>query len=95
VVRAAAHGLHRRPHVTAVRKQIPPRRYELVAADAIAVVHGLRPRRETIGNDLRPDQIAVAAHDGVRRARQDVQSARRDHGDTEGTGAGHRMNAGH
>ena len=32
VLRTAAHGLHRRPHVAVLGQQIPPRRHELVAA---------------------------------------------------------------
>ena len=68
MLRASAHGLHRRPHVAALRQQIPARGDELVAADPAAFVQRLRVARHAVGHDLLPDEVAVAADDRVRRA---------------------------
>ena len=42
VLRAAAHGLHRGPHVPALRQQVPARRQESVGVDAPALVDPLQ-----------------------------------------------------
>jgi hypothetical protein len=68
VLRASAHGLHRRPHVATLRQQVPPRGDELVARDAAAVVDPLRPAGETIGDHSTPDDVAVPLYDRVRAA---------------------------
>src|SRR5581483_7803708 len=51
-----------------IRQQIPARRHELLARQTTTVVHRLRLARETVRDDLRPDDVAVAPHHGMRRA---------------------------
>ena len=68
VLRAAAHGLHRRPHVFAGRNQRPPGRLEITSLDLAAVVHRQRRALDAVLDHLRPHQIAVALDDGVRLA---------------------------
>ena len=68
MLRTAANGLHRRPHVPIFREQIPPRRHEVVAADAAAVVGGRGSSIDAVADDVPPDEIAVAAHDRVSAA---------------------------
>src|SRR5205085_4511700 len=62
MLRAAAHGLDRRPHVAVFRKQIPTRRNEILAADATTLVDSGGTTSKAVAHDLRPDQIAIAAH---------------------------------
>src|SRR5579872_1225853 len=62
---AAAHRLDRRPHVPALRQEIPACRDELLTREATTVVNALGLSCEAVGNDVRPDQVPVAPHDGV------------------------------
>ena len=60
--RAAAHGLHRSPHVTIARSEIPARGQELLSRNPPAVINLSGPlrRRHQIGDHLRPNDISVA-----------------------------------
>ena len=62
MLRAAAHGLHRCPHVSIFGKQIPPCGHEVVAAHAAAVIDRRRSTVDAVADDVPPDEIAVAAH---------------------------------
>src|SRR5262249_3633132 len=55
-----------RPHVPAIRQEIPTRRHELLAGEATTVVDRPGLGGETVRDDMRPDHVAVAAHDCVR-----------------------------
>ena len=66
VLRAAAYGLHRRPHVPPRGQQIPARRSERLAGDPTRVVDPLRRVVQAVGNDRAPDQVTVALDDGMR-----------------------------
>ena len=68
VLRAAAHGLHRSPHVSIARQQIPACPHERVASDTSALVLRQRRAARAIGEHRRPDQIPIAADDRVRLA---------------------------
>ena len=63
VLRAAANGLDRRPHIPTRRQQIPAAREERVRLDASAVVHTLRMSGDAVCEDLRPDHLAVTLDD--------------------------------
>ena len=60
MLRAAADGLDRSPHVTPLGHQIPTGGGELFAADATAVVNTLRMSGDAVADDVFPDEIAVA-----------------------------------
>jgi hypothetical protein len=65
MLRAAANGLHRCPHVLVLGQQVPARGPEFVAADPPALVERLRVAREALAHDLTPHEIAIAFDDGV------------------------------
>src|SRR5262249_50866676 len=67
VLRTPADCLDRRPQIAAVRQQVPPCRYKVIRGEAAALVDRLWPSGQTVLNDTRPDQVAVAAHHGVAR----------------------------
>src|SRR5207245_1965048 len=68
VLWTAAHRLDRRPHVAALREQIPSGRREVGAADTAAFIQRLRMPRDAVADDLLPHQIAVAADHRMRLA---------------------------
>src|SRR5262249_47159064 len=63
--RAAADCLHRRPHVSPLWQEVPARGHELLARDSTALVDRSWLAGATVGDHLLPDQVAVAAYDGV------------------------------
>ena len=63
---APADGLHGSPHVTALRQQLPARRHEALGIDTSALICLLQRSVCRVIEDQRPDEIAVAANDGVR-----------------------------
>ena len=65
---AAANRLDRCPHIAVPRHQVPARLPEISAADASGLVDSLLHSHDTVGDDLRPDIIAIAAHDCVSRS---------------------------
>ena len=65
VLRAAADGLHRGPHVAIRRQQIPSRGRERITVDPPAGVERLRVPGVAVVEDRRPDEIAVPRDDGV------------------------------
>ena len=71
VLRAAAHRLHRRPHVLARRQQAPSRRLERAAIDAAALVARAHAPRLAVAQHLTPDVIAIAPRHRVRAAELD------------------------
>ena len=86
MLRAAAHRLHRCPHVSIFGKQIPPCGHEIVAAHAAAVIDRRRSTVEAVADDVPPDEIAVPADHrmgaaefrGFRRKQRGVDTAK-DH----------------
>ena len=67
MLRTAAHGLHRRPHVAIGRQQIPARPEEMLGVDFSAFVH-LVVAAQTALDGLAPRDVAVALDDGVAAA---------------------------
>ncbi len=63
-----AHRLHRGPHVSIRRQEVPPRGQELVPFDPAALVEPLRSPVRAIGGDLAPDNVPVASDDSVSTA---------------------------
>src|SRR5262249_58804165 len=63
VLRATAHRLHGRPHVSPLGQQVPAGRNKFVAADAATVVNPPGSAGHALTNDVLPNQIAVAFHD--------------------------------
>ena len=59
MLRATAYRLHRRPHVTVARGEIPTCRQELISRNPSAVVHLLGRTSHQIGEHLRPNDISV------------------------------------
>ena len=76
VLRAAAHGLHRAPHVAVLRQQVPPRRHERVAVDAAAFVDAAAACR------ARSPRATAARRDRRRRGRP--RAPRRARGTSSG-----------
>ena len=68
MLRAAAHRLHRAPHVTPLGQQIPAAGKERVAFDAAAVVLTTERAGDAVAQGLGPRALAVAGDDGVRAA---------------------------
>ena len=62
---AAANRLHGRPHVTALRQQVPPAREEGISIHTPAVVARLRMTGHAVAQHHRPAEFAVTRHDGV------------------------------
>jgi hypothetical protein len=60
MLRAAANGLDRRPHITVRGHQVPPRGQKLVRLDASSVVDFARASQHAIVQRLGPDHVAVA-----------------------------------
>ena len=65
MLRTAADRLHRPPHVTSIRQQVPPRWHEAIGIDASALVDPLQRAVDRVLEHDRPDDIAIAADDGV------------------------------
>src|SRR5208337_4949878 len=65
---AAADGLHRGPHVTLARHQIPSRRHEVLGFNPATLVQRLEIAIGMISQDHRPGQVAVTFHYSVRAA---------------------------
>ena len=63
---APADRLHGSPHVTALRQQLPARGHEAVGIDTSALIGPLQRAVYRVIEDERPDDVAVAANDGVR-----------------------------
>jgi hypothetical protein len=68
MLRAAAHGLHRGPHVAAALDQVPARRDERPAVDTPAFVLRFWRAGLAVREHLGPDDVAIAANDRVRPA---------------------------
>src|SRR6185295_11957411 len=68
VLRAAAHRLHRAPHVTPGGQQITAARHERVAFDPAAVVLRAERASDSIVQGLGPCTLAVAGDDRMRAA---------------------------
>ena len=68
VLRAAAHGLHRCPHVAIGRQQIPARLQEMLGVDFSALVHLVEIAVEAAFDGLAPREVAIALDDGVAAA---------------------------
>src|SRR6185295_13916273 len=62
VLGTAADGLHRRPHVAALRHEIPAAREKGIAIDAPAVVLRAWFSQRAIAKRARPRALAVAGH---------------------------------
>src|ERR1700686_3656216 len=62
MLRTAAHGLNRRPHVSVRRQQVPSRRHELVTAYAAALIEPLGPSGHAVADDSFKHKTAVAAN---------------------------------
>ena len=65
---APADRLHGSPHVTALRQQLPARRHEALGIDTSALIGPLQRAVYRVIEHERPDDVAVAANDGVRAA---------------------------
>ena len=68
MLRAAAQGLHRAPHVASLREQIPACGHEIVRVDTAAVVQRLGHAGRDVGQHARPHDVAVALDDHMRAA---------------------------
>ena len=68
VLRAAADGLHRRPHILLRLHQVPARRQKIGPRDAAALINRLRMACQAVCHHLRPHQVAIALHHGMRQA---------------------------
>ena len=62
----APHRLHRRPHITIPRNQVPTRRLEIAGLDLPARIYGFRSAIAAVRQHPRPSQITIALHDCVR-----------------------------
>ena len=79
VLRAAAHRLHRAPHVAPGGQQIPAARHERVAFDAAAIVLRAERPSDCVVQRLGPCTLAVAGDDRVRAA-ESVRLFRKERG---------------
>ena len=65
---AAAHGLHRGPHVTVARHQVPTRRHKFIRFNSATGIHRFEIALDVVRQGTGPDHIAIALYHGVRSA---------------------------
>src|SRR5260370_15427117 len=65
MLRTAADGLHRRPHIAIGRQQVPSRRLELVCLDLSAGINSLRGALTAVLQHSSPGDISIACHHSI------------------------------
>ncbi len=65
MLRTAAHGLNRRPHVSAFGQQIPSRRKKLIPGHAATLVDAGGLAGDAVLHDVLPHEVPVTLDDGV------------------------------